>query len=156
MKRVHLSRKGYEKMTEELEYLKSVKRKEISKAIEHARLLGDLKENAEYHAAKEAMAENEMKINILEDKLSRAEIVEDADISATEAFLGAKLKLKDLESGDEIEYKLVSEDEADPIEGLISISSPVGKALLGHKENDIIKIEVPAGTLNYKIVKISR
>lgn len=156
MKRVHLSRKGYEKMTEELEYLKSVKRKEISKAIEHARLLGDLKENAEYHAAKEAMAENEMKINILEDKLSRAEIVEDADISATEAFLGAKLKLKDLESGDEIEYKLVSEDEADPIEGLISISSPVGKALLGHKENDIIKIEVPAGMLNYKIVKISR
>ena len=156
MKRIHLSRQGYEKMTEELEYLKGIKRKEISQAIEHARLLGDLKENAEYHAAKEAMAENEMKINILEDKLSRAEIIEETDVSTTEAFLGAKVTLCDLDSNDEIEYKLVVEDEADPVEGLISISSPVGKALLGHKKDDIIEIEVPAGTLKYKIVKISR
>lgn len=156
MKRIHLTREGYEKMVEELEYLKGEKRREISKAIEHARSLGDIKENAEYHAAKEAMSKNEMRVNLLEDKLSRAEIIDDTAVSKEGAFLGAKLTIKDLDRDEEFEYTLVSEDEADPIEGLISISSPVGKALLGHNENDTIKIDVPAGSLNYKIIKISR
>ena len=156
MKRVHLTREGYEKMVEELEYLKQVKRREISKAIEHARSLGDLKENAEYHSAKEAMALNEKKVHELEDKLSRVDIIDEKKIDASKAYIGAKLTLLDLDTDEKIEYTLVGQDEANALEGLISITSPVGKALLGHKVDDVIEIEVPAGTLSYRIVKISR
>jgi len=156
MERVHLTQEGYERLSEELEYLKKVKRKEISSALEHARLLGDLKENAEYHAAKDAVASNEKRINELEDRLSRAEIIDDIEISSDQAYIGAKLTLVDLESDDKIEYCLVGQDEANPIEGLISITSPVGQALLGHKVGDTIEINVPAGTLKYKITKITR
>jgi len=156
MERVHLTREGYERLAEELEHLKNVKRKEITQAIEQARSLGDLKENAEYHTAKEAMASNEAKINELEDKLSRVEIIDETKMATDKAYIGAKLKLLDLETNEEFQYMLVDSDEADPLEGLISISSPVGKALLGRKENDVVQIEVPAGALNYKIIKISR
>lgn len=156
MDRVYLTRAGYEKMVEDLELLKTVKRKEISAAIEHARSLGDLKENAEYHSAKDAMAKNESRVLELEDKLSRVEIIEDNQIDAGKAYIGAKLKLLDLDTDDEIEYTLVGQEEANPIEGLISIKSPVGKTLLGHQEGDIVKISVPAGDLEYKIIKISR
>lgn len=156
MERVYLTRAGYEKLIEELEHLKKVKRKEISAAIEHARSLGDLKENAEYHSAKDAMAANEARVLELEDKLSRVEIIEDNKIDADKAYIGAKLKLLDLDSDDEIEYTLVGQEEANAIEGLISVTSPVGKALLGHKEGEVIKVDVPAGILEYKIIKISR
>lgn len=156
MERVYLTRVGYERLMEELEHLKKVKRKEISADIEHARSLGDLKENAEYHSAKDAMARNETRVLELEDKLSRVEIIEDNNIDADKAYIGAKLKLLDIDTGDEIEYTLVGQDEANAIEGLISVTSPVGKALLGHKEGDAIKIDVPAGTLEYKIIEISR
>jgi transcription elongation factor GreA len=156
MKRVHLTREGYEKMVGELEYLKQVKRREISKAIEHARSLGDLKENAEYHTAKDAMAQNEKKIYELEDKLSRADIIDDKKIDTSKAYIGAKVTLFDLDTDEKVEYMLVGQDEANALEGLISITSPVGKALLGHKVDDVIQIEVPAGTLSYKIIKISR
>lgn len=156
MKRVHLTREGYERMSEELEHLKSVKRKQISKDIEHARSLGDLKENAEYLSAKEDMALNEKKIHELEDKLSRAEIIDETKISTDKAYLGSRLKLADLETNEEINYVLVGTEEASPSAGLISITSPVGKALLGHQVGDILEITVPAGVLKYKIVKISR
>jgi len=156
MERVYLTRAGYEKLIEELERLKKVKRKEISAAIEHARSLGDLKENAEYHSAKDAMAKNEARVSELEDKLSRVEIIDDNKIDADKAYIGAKLKLLDLDTDDEIEYTLVGQEEANAIEGLISVTSPVGKALLGHKEGEVIKVDVPAGTLEYKIIKISR
>ena len=156
MERVHLTREGYEKLTEEFEQLKRIKRREISKAIEHARSLGDLKENAEYHAAKDAMANNEKRIRELEDKLSRAEIIDDAEIDDTKAYIGAKVTLVDLETGEEVEYKLVSSDESNPPEGLISTTSPVGQALLGHEVGDEVTISVPAGDLKYKITKISR
>jgi len=156
MERVYLTRDGYEKLVEELEYLKRVKRKEISATIEHARSLGDLKENAEYHSAKSALAANETRVLELEDKLSRVEIVEYSEIDADKAYIGAKLKLLDLDTDDEVEYTLVGQEEANAIEGLISVTSPVGKALLGHKEGEVIKIDVPAGTLEYKIIKVSR
>jgi transcription elongation factor GreA len=156
MKRVHLTREGYEKLAQELEHLKKVKRREISKSIEHARSLGDLRENAEYHAAKEAMAKNEARINDLEDKLSRAEIIDDTEIDSSKAYIGATVTLVDLESGDEVAYTLVSSDEANPAEGLISTTSPVGKALLGHGLGDEVTISVPAGDLKYKITKITR
>ncbi len=156
MERVYLTRAGYEKLIEKLEHLKKVKRKEISAAIEHARSLGDLKENAEYHSAKDAMAANEARVSELEDKLSRVEIIEDNKIDADKAYIGAKLKLLDLDTDDEIEYTLVGQEEANAIEGLISVTSPVGKALLGHQEGDIVKVDVPAGILEYKIIRISR
>jgi len=153
---VYLTRQGYEKLREELEYLKNIKRKEIAKALEHARSLGDLRENAEYKAACEAYNQNEERIADLEDKLSRVRIIEDEEISQDEVRIGAVVKLKDLESGEEIEYTLVSEIEADYEQNKISLNSPVGRALLGHKENDEVEIEIPAGVLRYKILKISR
>ncbi len=156
MERVYLTREGYEKLTQELEYLKKIKRKEISKAIEHARSLGDLKENAEYHASKEAMAYNEKRVAELEDKLSRVEIIDETTVASDAAYIGSKVKLVDLETEDEVNYILVGQDEADPMNDLISTTSPVGKAILGHKLDDIIEIDVPAGILRYKIVKISR
>ncbi|MBU1122311.1 MAG: transcription elongation factor GreA [Candidatus Omnitrophota bacterium] len=156
MQRVHLTRDGYEKLVEELEQLKTVKRRSISSAIEHARSLGDLKENAEYHSAKEAMALNEKKVRELEDTLSRAEIIDESKISKDKAYLGAKLKLVDVDTNEEMSYCLVGTEEADPVAGMISITSPVGKALLGHKVDDIIEITVPAGLLKYKIVEIGR
>jgi len=156
MERVYLTRAGYEKLIEELEYLKRVKRKEISAAIEHARSLGDLKENAEYHAAKDALAANEARVSELEDKLSRVEIIDQSKIDTDKAYIGAKLRLLDLDNDEQIEYTLIGQEEANAIEGFISVTSPVGKALLGRKEGDIVKVDVPAGTLEYKIIKISR
>lgn len=155
MERVHLTQEGYEKLSNQLDYLKQKKRREITAAIEHARSLGDLKENAEYHAAKEAMAENEHKIRELDDKLSRAEIINTKNVDTDKAYLGAEVTLKDLESGEEIIYKLVGQDEADPFQDLISIDSPVGKSLLGHKKGDTIEVKAPAGILKYEIIKIS-
>ena len=153
---IYMSREGYEKSRKQLKYLKEVKRKEIAQALEHARSLGDLSENADYDAAKEAQAFNEKSIAELAGKLIRARIIEEEKIAGGEVRIGAKVKLKDLESGEELEYTLVSEIEADFACGKISITSPVGEGLLGHKENDIVQIKIPAGTLRYKILKISR
>ena len=155
-KKVTLTREGYDKLHEELEYLKGTKRREISKAIGEARAHGDLSENAEYDAAKDAQALNEKRIAELEDTLSRATIIDEGTIATDEALLGATLKLKDSATGDEFEYMLVSEEESDFDEGKISVSSPVGKALLGHKVGDTVEINVPAGTLTYEILEIRR
>ncbi|MCF7908757.1 MAG: transcription elongation factor GreA [Candidatus Omnitrophica bacterium] len=156
MERVYLTRGGYEKLIQELEYLKKIKRKEITKSIAHARSLGDLKENAEYHAAKEAMSYNEKRVSELEDKLSRVEIIDENSVASDAAYIGSKVKLVDLDTDQEVEYTLVGQDEADPINDLISVVSPVGKAILGHKKGDAIEINVPAGKLSYRVVEISR
>jgi transcription elongation factor GreA len=153
---VYLTRQGYEKLREELESLKTVRRRELSKEIEKARAHGDLSENAEYDAAKEAQALNEKRIAELEEKLARARILDDENIPKDEVLIGATVKLKDLDSKDVLEYTLVSEVEADFSQGKISITSPVGKGLLGHKENETVEIKIPAGILRYKILKISR
>ncbi len=155
-KRVYLTQDGFHKLQEELEFLKNTKRREIASALEHARALGDLRENAEYSAAKDALAENERRIHQLEDKLARAEIVSDSNVPTDKAFLGAKVKVLDLDTDQEDEYTLVGTDEANPVEGLISVTSPVGKALLGKGPGDEVEIDVPAGTLKYKVVSISR
>ena len=153
---VYLSHEGYEKLRRELEQLKTSKRREISKAIGEARAHGDLSENAEYTYAKEAQGLNEKKISELEDKLSRAKLIDESEMPKDEILIGAKVKLKDLDSAEELEYSLVAEEEADYSAGKISITSPVGEALLGHKENDTVKIKIPAGTLTYKVLKITR
>ena len=153
---VYLTREGHEKLMQELEFLKTIKRREISKAMGIARAHGDISENAEYDATKEAQALNEKRITELEEKLSRARILDNEDIAKDRVLIGAIVKLKDLDSEEELEYTLLSEVEADYSQGKLSISSPVGKALLGHKENEDVEINVPAGTLRYKILKISR
>ena len=153
---VYLSREGHEKLRRELEQLKTSKRREISKAIGEARAHGDLSENAEYTYAKEAQGLNEKKIAELEDKLSRAKLIDESAMPKDEILIGAKVKLKDLDSAEELEYSLVAEEEADYSACKISITSPVGEALLGHKENDTVNIKIPAGTLRYKVIKISR
>lgn len=155
MERIYLTREGYEKLTHELEHLKNVRRKEIAKALEHARQLGDLRENSDYSAAKEAFSFNEARIQELEERLSRAEIIENLDTCQETVRIGCKVKILDLASNEETKYNLVGPDEANPVEGFISIVSPVGKALLGHKENDTVEISIPAGILKYKIIEIS-
>ena len=156
MGKIHLSPEGHEKLRKELEFLKTVRRKELSKAIGEARAHGDISENAEYDAAKDAQALNEKKIAGLEEKLSNAQILDDTHIAKDEALIGATVKLKDLDSKEELQYTLVSELEADFSQGKISVTSPIGKGLLGHKVNEKVEIEVPAGIIKYKILKISR
>lgn len=156
MNEVYLTRSGHQKLMEDLEELKSIKRRQLSKAIAEARAHGDISENAEYDAAKEAQALNEKRIAELEAKLSNAKIIEDHDIPSDIVLIGATVRLKDMDSGEELTYTLVSETEADYNEGKISISSPVGSGLMEHKEGDTLEIKVPAGLLKYKILKISR
>ena len=156
MKKIYLTQKGYEEMTKELDYLKKTKRRDIAKDIGKARELGDLKENAEYHAAKEQQGHIEKRIAELEATLSSATIIENADMDPNEVNIGSMVTLKDMESGEEIVYSLVSEEEADISANKISVTSPVGSALVGHKLKDTVQIQVPAGTLKYKILNISR
>ena len=151
-----LTRDGCDKLKEELKILKTVKRKEIANALDKARQLGDLSENAEYDSAKQSQAINEKRIRELEEKILTARILGNENIASDKAYIGAKLKLVDIDSKEEIQYMLVTEDEADYAAGKISISSPVGKALLGCKKSDIVSIKVPAGALKYKIIDISR
>lgn len=156
MDEVYLTRDGYDKLMQELDFLKKEKRKQLSRAVGEARAHGDIGENAEYDAAKEAQGLNEKRIAELEDKLACARIIENEDMSADEVLIGARVEIEDLDTGDPIRYTLVSEAEADYEESKISIASPVGSALLNHKEGDIVEINVPAGVLRYKILKISR
>ena len=153
---IYLTREGYEKLKKELGHLKTVRRRELSKEIGIARAHGDISENAEYDAAKEAQAFNEKRIAALGDKLGRARIIDDENIPQDEVCISATVKLKDLDSEEELQYILVSEVEADYSQGKISTTSPVGKGLLGHKENETVEINIPAGMLRYKILKILR
>jgi len=156
MGNIYLTPEGYEKLRRELQRLKTTRRRELSKAIGTAREHGDISENAEYDAAKEAQGMNEKKIFELEERLSRGQILDDSKIPKDEALIGARVLLKDMDSGEKLEYTLISELEADFSQGKISVTSPVGKGLLGHKKGDVVEIHVPAGTLKYKIVKIAR
>lgn len=153
---LYLTRNGYEKLVEELNYLKNEKRKKLSRAIGEARAHGDISENAEYDAAKDAQGMNEKHIAELEYKLARARIIENENISNDEVLIGATVTLKDIDSDEVLEYMLVSEAEADYAQGKISVTSPVGTALLNHKEKDIVEIKVPAGILKYEVLKIIR
>jgi transcription elongation factor GreA len=156
MPEVYLTRAGFEKLREELEQLKTVERRKIAKAIGEARLQGDISENAEYDAAKEAQAHNEAKIAQLEAKLSQVRIIENEKIPADKVYIGAFVTLVDQDTDEEITYMMVGPEEANYEENKLSIASPIGKGLLGHKEKEIVTINVPAGTLSYLIKKIER
>lgn len=153
---VYMSKEGYEKLEGQINHLKTVRRKEISLQLREARAHGDLGENAEYEVAKEIQTFNEMKIIELESKLAIARVMTDVNMQAGKALLGTTVSLRDCTNGEEITYKLVSELEADIAEDKISVSSPVGKGLLGHKQGETVEIKVPAGTLKYELLKIKR
>lgn len=151
---VYLSKEGYEKLKKELEELKQVKRPELSEKISVARDFGDLKENAEYHAAKEALALLETKIAQLEETMSRAKVLNKNEMAKDQVTILSRVKLKDLKRNVEVEYTLVSPEESDFQKKKISTTSPVGKALLGKKIGDIVEIKVPAGILKYEVLGI--
>ncbi|MDD2679790.1 MAG: transcription elongation factor GreA [Candidatus Omnitrophica bacterium] len=152
---LYLTKAGHQKLLEELEYLKTVKRKALSKAVGEARAHGDISENAEYDAAKDAQGLNEKRIAELERKLASARLL-DENIRTDEVLIGATVRLKDLATSEEITYTLVAEEEADYEQGKISVSSPIGSGLLNHKLDAIVEIKIPAGTLKYQILKITR
>jgi len=141
---------------EELTHLKTVERPKVIQRIATARDFGDLRENAEYAAAKERQGFLETKIMDLEDKLAKAEVIDDEEIRTDKAYFGARVTLKDLKTGETLQYTLASAGEADFREGKISIESPVGKGLLGKAVGEIAEIAVPAGILTYQILNISR
>jgi transcription elongation factor GreA len=153
---VFLTQNGYEKLQGELELLKGPKRRELAQQLARARAMGDLSENAEYDAAKEAQAHLEKRIMELEDKLSRARIIEHENIPTDKVYVGARVKLKDLDTEEEMEYLMVAPPEANYEENKISIESPIGKSLMGHAVGDKVEIKVPAGVLMYQVLAISR
>ena len=152
---VYLTRAGFEKLQKELDGLKS-ERFKIAKAIGEARLQGDISENAEYDAAKDAQAHNEARIADMEMKLSKVRIIEDEKIPSDKIFIGAFVTLQDLDTKEKLEYQMVSPEEADYEKNKLSIYAPIGKGLLGKPEGVEVAIKVPAGTLRYKILKIRR
>lgn len=153
---VYLTKAGYEKLRDELERLKTTERRKIAKAIGEARLQGDISENAEYDAAKDAQAHCESRIADLENKLAKVRIIENENIPKDKIFIGAIVTLKDLDSDEELKYMLVSPEEANYDENKISIQSPIGKGLMGRSQGEEVQVKVPAGTLHYKILKIKR
>lgn len=155
MNRVPLTARGAEKLRDELKRLKSVDRPTVIKAIAEARAHGDLKENAEYHAAKEQQGFIEGRIKEIEAKLSLAEIIDVTRVDAGgRVVFGATVDLLDDNDGTEITYQIVGEDEADIKHGLISIGSPIARALIGKQEDDVVDVQAPGGIRTYEIVKV--
>jgi transcription elongation factor GreA len=154
MEKVPMTEQGYATMLEDVKFMKSVERPRIIKAIEEARAHGDLSENAEYHAAKEAQGWNETKVQELEDRLSRAEVIDPTKLSGDTVMFGAKLTLIDEDTEAEVKYQIVGDFEADVKQGRISISSPIARALIGKKKGDSIEVNTPGGGKSYEIVKV--
>lgn len=155
-KKVVLTYDGLKKMEEELENLKTVRRKDVAEKIKEARGQGDLSENAEYDAAKEEQAEIEARIVVLEKMLRNAEVIDDDEVSSEVISVGSKVKLFDMEFDEEIEYIIVGSAEADPMNGKISNESPVGLGLLGHKAGEVVTVEAPAGSVEFKVLEINK
>lgn len=155
-KKVVLTYEGLKKMEEELEELKTVRRKDVAEKIKEARGQGDLSENAEYDAAKEEQAEIESRIVTLEKLLRNAEVIDDDEISSDVISVGCKVKIYDIEFEEETVYNVVGSAEADPMAGRISNESPVGLGLIGHKEGETVTIETPSGPVEFKILEITK
>ena len=155
-KEVILTQEGFENLEKELEYLKTEKRAEISERIKVALGFGDLSENSEYDEAKNAQAENENLINELENKIRYAKIIDESEIDTKTVQIGNTVKLLDIEFDEEIAYTIVGSTEVDLTQNRISNESPIGKALLGAKKDQIIDVEAPAGVVQYKILSITK
>ncbi len=155
-KKVVLTYEGLKKREEELEELKTVRRKEVAEKIKEARGQGDLSENAEYDAAKEEQGEIEARIALLEKMLRNAEVIDDEEVSSDIISVGSRVKVYDNEFEEGVEYTIVGSAEADPMENKISNESPVGMGLLGHKIGDNVVIETPDGEISFKVLDINK
>lgn len=150
-----MTKEGYKKKMEEIAYLESEKRPEISRAIAEARDKGDLSENAEYDAAKEAQGMLEMQIAKLKDLVANARIIDESKLNTNEVQIMNKVKIKNLTNGMTVEYTIVADSEANMKEKKIATSTPVAQGLLGHKLGDIVEIKVPSGLMKFEIIEIS-
>lgn len=154
MERVPVTREGYEFLKKELEKLKRVERPENIRAIEEARAHGDLSENAEYAAAKDRQGFLEGRISELEYKLANADVIEPDNLNKEKAVFGSRVLLENIETGQDVEYQLVGPDESDIEKGRISVSSPLGRAIIGKKPGDELVLQVPGGKRVYELVDI--
>ncbi|MGO9006317.1 MAG: transcription elongation factor GreA [Beijerinckiaceae bacterium] len=155
MDKVPMTVSGYASLEEELKRRQQIERPRIIQAIAEARSHGDLSENAEYHAAKDAQSLNEGRIAELEDKLSRAEVIDISKLSGSTVMFGATVTLVDEDTDEEKVYKIVGESEADVKAGLVSITSPTARALIGKKVGDTVEVNTPGGGKSYEILKVA-
>ncbi|OGE18173.1 MAG: transcription elongation factor GreA [Candidatus Dadabacteria bacterium RIFCSPHIGHO2_12_FULL_53_21] len=156
VERVPMTPNGYKKLQEELRRLKTVERYEVIKLIAYARSLGDLSENAEYETAKQRQSFVEGRIQELDSKISRAEIIDPAELrDKNRVTFGVSVKLENVETGETVTYQLVGPDESDPDDGLISISSPIGRALIGKQVDDDVQVQAPGGVREFVVLEIS-
>ena len=153
-KKVPMTKEGYDKIKKDLDHLMKVERPKNIRDIEEARGHGDLSENAEYHAAKERQGHIDAKKRELEYKLSNAQIIDISKLTNEKVVFGATVTLADTETGETKKYTLIGQEEADLKKGKISVQSPVGKALIGHKVGDVVTIKTPAKTVEYEIQEI--
>lgn len=151
-----LTYEGLKKIEEELEYLKTEKRREVAERIKVALGFGDLSENSEYDEAKNEQAQVEMKIVDLENKLRNVKIIDEDEIDTKTVQVGNTVQVLDMEYDEKIDYTIVGSEEADLLENKISNESPIGKALLGKKKNEVVEVEAPGGLLSFKILKITK
>jgi transcription elongation factor GreA len=154
MDKVPMTAAGHAAMMDEIKHLKSVERPRIIRAIEEARTHGDLSENAEYHAAKEQQGWTEARVAELEDKISRAEVIDISKLSGDTVKFGAKVTLVDEDTEDEAVYQIVGEFEADVKKGMISVTSPIARAIIGKRTGDSVEVSTPGGGKSYEIVKV--
>ena len=155
-KKTLLTYSGLKQYQEELEFLKSVKRKEIADKLKVAREQGDLSENAEYDAAKDEQSDNEKRIDELEQLLKNVEVITDDDVDSEKVSVGTKVKLRDLEYKEDMVFDIVGTQQADSLEGKISNESPLGMALIGSKKGQTVTVESPAGPIKYKILSVEK
>ncbi len=155
-KEVILTQEGYNNLEKELNFLKTEKRADIAERIKVALGFGDLSENSEYDEAKNAQAENEVKIAELENKLRHAKIIDEKDIDTETVQIGNKVRVLDVEFDEKIEYTIVGSTEVNLAENKISNESPLGEALLGAKKNQTVEVNAPAGIMKYKILSIKK
>lgn len=151
----YMTREGYKKKMDEIAYLETVKRPEISRAIAEARDKGDLSENAEYDAAKEAQGMLEMKISQLKDLVANARIIDDSKLNNEVVQILNKVKIKNIANGMVVEYTIVADSEANLKEKKIASNTPIAQGLLGHKIGEVVEIRVPSGLMKFEIVEIS-
>ena len=155
-KEVILTQEGYNNLEKKLNFIKTEKRADIADRIKVALGFGDLSENSEYDEAKNAQAENEVKIAELENKLRHAKIIDEKDIDTETVQVGNKVRVLDIEINEKIEYTIVGSTEVDLAENKISNESPLGEALLGAKKNQTVEVNAPAGVMKYKILSIKK
>lgn len=156
MAQVYLRRSGYQKLVEHLEFLKTTERQRIAKAIGEARAQGDISENAEYDAAKDAQAHNESRICECENKLADVAFIEDMNIPSDKVFIGATIEIQDLDTKEKTTYTLLAPEEVEFVQDGLSVFSPIGKGLLTKKVGDEATMQVPAGTKRFKVLSIKR